>query len=260
MKTVSVLLKFIAFLGLCLIIVPPQWLIVTLHKGRFSYILPQLWHKGACAIFGIKIERVGVPYTDSQVLYISNHVSYLDIPVLGSIIQQTSFVSKNDVANWPVWGFLSKLQQTAFISRSRKDTKKEAHSLDAMLEAKKNLVIFPEGTSTNGLEVKDFKSSLFSLALKDGLEDIVIQPITIRILTTDGKPPQKEDERNIYAWPLELDISLDRHLMGIASTSGAHIEVTFHDIIAAKDFDDRKTLAKTCHDAVCSGLEISKAA
>ena len=260
MTPLKIGLKFIAFTLLCLIIVPPQWLIVTLHKGRFSYILPQLWHKGACAIFGVKITRKGFPHTASQVLYMSNHVSYLDIPVLGSLIQQASFVSKNDVASWPVWGFLSRLQQTAFISRNRKDTKKEAHSLDAMLEDRKNLVIFPEGTSTDGMTVKDFKSSLFSLALKDGLENLVIQPVTIRILTTNGKEPQTADERNIYAWPLELETSLDEHLLGIAGTSGAHVEVTFHDIIRAKDFNDRKTLAKTCHEAVCGGLEVSKAA
>lgn len=260
MNIVFAVIKLLGFALWTLVLVPPQWLIVTFHKGRFAYILPWLWHKGACAIFGIKIETSGKPYTGSQVIYVSNHLSYLDIPLLGSIIQQASFVSKNDVRNWPVWGFLSKLQQTAFISRARKDTKKEAGSLDGMLEAGKNLIIFPEGTSTNGSAVKDFKSSLFSLALKNTENAIMIQPVTISILNTNGKVPETEGERNIYAWPLEMEAELHEHLWAMANSSGAHIRVSFHDVLQSSSFEDRKILAKTCHEAVCKGLEVSKAA
>ena len=260
MKTPAASLKFLLFALLSCVVVPPQWLIILVHKGRFAYILPQVWHKVSCTIFGVRIETVGKPYTDSQVIYVSNHLSYMDIPVLGSIIQQASFVSKNDVRKWPVWGFLSKLQQTAFISRARKDTHKEAGSLDAMLEDGKNLIIFPEGTSTDGSSVKDFKSSLFSLALKNAAAPLMIQPVSIHIVSTNGRPPETADERNIYAWPLELEAELHEHLWSLAKSSGAHIRVIFHDVLQSSSFEDRKILAKTCHEAVCKGLEVSKAA
>lgn len=260
MTSFTAAVKFFFFALICIVLVPPQWLILRFTKGPASYVLPRLWHGLACRIFNIRIETDGQPYTASQVLYVSNHVSYLDIPVLGSIIPNASFVSKNDVRTWPVWGFLSGLQQTAFISRARKDTKAEAQSLDAMIENGKNLIIFPEGTSTDGLGVKDFKSSLFSLALKNTDHPLMIQPVTIKILTTNGSPPQTADERNIYAWPLELEVALHEHLWGTAKSSGAVLRIRFHDVIQSSAFKDRKTLAKTCHEAVCRGLNNAKAA
>jgi len=249
--------KFFLFVLLCLVIVPSQSLILLFHKGRTAYVLPRLWHKGVCKIFGIKIRQTGVPYTDTQVLYMSNHISYLDISMMASVIPNASFVAKKAVASWPVWGFLSTLQQTAFISRSRGDAKKEANALDAMLQNGKNLIIFPEGTSTDGRGVLDFKSSLFSIALQDGLDHLMIQPITLQLLQTDGCAPQTQDARDLYAWHRDMDTELHHHLWHIAKHSGALVQITFHDIIAAKDFNDRKTLAKTCHDTVCKGLEVS---
>ena len=252
--------KVLAFTGLNLIVVPAQSVVLLFTKGRLSYILPHFYHKSVCAIFRIKAERAGTPYTASQVLYMSNHISYLDIPLMGSLVRDVSFVAKKDVARWPVWGYLSKLQQTAFISRKSGDAKKESGTLDTMLENGKNLTIFPEGTSTDGSNVLDFKSSLFSLALKDAAKSIIIQPVTLQIITADGQSVQTHDERNIYAWPRELDMELHHHLWRFAKTSGAVIRVTFHDIMHAQDFEDRKTLAKACHETVCKGLEISNAA
>lgn len=253
-------LKFLAFVFLTLLLAPLQWVVVSLYKGRYSYTLPRLWHKGACAIFGVRIEQNGKPYTQSQVIYVGNHLSYMDIPVLGSIIPGASFVSKNDVRQWPVWGFLSKLQQTAFISRARKDTQAEAGSLDAMIAGGKNLIIFPEGTTTNGANVLDFKSSLFSLMLKNKDAALMIQPFTLEIISTNGKVPETADERNIYAWPVEVEAELHEHLWALAKSSGARIRVSFHDVLQTSAFEDRKTLAKTCHEAVCKGMTLSKAA
>ncbi len=250
-------LKFFVFFLLCLVIVPSQSMLLLFTKGPKAYILTRAWHAGVCRIFGIKIRQSGVPYYDSQVIYMSNHMSYMDIPVLGSLIKNASFVSKNDVANWPVWGFLSTLQQTAFISRSRSDTQKEAYALDTMLENKKNLVIFPEGTTGNGLDIMPFKSSLFALTLKDGLKDLVIQPVSLQI-RAEGAALQKACQS--YAWPKEDARELHHHLWDLAKTSGVEIAVTFHPIIEAKSFNDRKILAKQCHEAVCNGLTIQHAA
>ncbi|MEZ5813806.1 MAG: lysophospholipid acyltransferase family protein [Alphaproteobacteria bacterium] len=251
-----------AFALLCLLAVPFQLLLITFYKGRYAYILPHLWHKGVCAIFRIRVQKTGKIYTNSQVLYMSNHLSYLDIPAIASVLCFGSFVAKKDVASWPVFGFLSTLQQTAFISRSRGDAKKEASALDTMLENGKNLIIFPEGTSTDGQSVLDFKSSLFAIALREDLADIMIQPVTVKLLSVNGHPPETQEDRDLYAWHRDMDgsIELHHHLWSFAKSSGAALSITFHETIPAKNFPDRKTLAKACHEAVSNGLQFSKAA
>lgn len=254
MRTAVAAFKFLLFTLLCLVVAPIQIIVLFIHKGDGAYIVPWLWQKAVCSIFRIKVVVEGKPYTQSQTIYVSNHISYLDIPAVGSILR-ASFVAKKDVASWPVFGFLSKLQQTAFISRSREDAKKEKYALDTMLTDGKSLIIFPEGTSTDGREVLPFKSSLFSIAYREGLDDIKIQPFTISMARVDNKDVTTQDIRDIYSWHLNMDTPLEKHLWTFAKSAGATIKVTFHPEIKASDFSDRKTLAKTSHKAVSNGLQ-----
>ena len=253
MRTAVASFKFLLFTLLCLVVAPIQMLVLFIHKGEGAYIVPWLWQKAVCCIFRIKVVVEGKPHTQSQTIYVSNHISYLDIPAVGSILR-ASFVAKKDVASWPVFGFLSKLQQTAFISRSREDAKKEKYALDTMLTDGKSLIIFPEGTSTDGREVLPFKSSLFSIAYREGLDDIRIQPFTIRMARVDNKGVTTQGIRDIYSWHLKMDTPLEKHLWTFAKSKGATIKVIFHPEIKASDFSDRKTLAKTSHNAVSNGL------
>ena len=265
MRSFIAAFKMLAFAVLSITVIPPQWILLLFYRGRYAYILPHLWMKAVCMIFRIRVEKTRQPYTASQVLYMSNHLSYLDIPAIASTICFGSFVAKKDVAKWPVFGFLSTLQQTAFISRSRGDAKKEANALDTMLQDGKNLIIFPEGTSTDGREVLDFKSSLFSIAFQEGLSDLKIQPVTVQMKRVDRQDITNQDIRDIYAWHRDMDTELPEHLWRFAKSRGAVIQLTFHDIINVDDHEDRKTLAKASHNAVSNGLDlkpetISKAA
>ena len=144
MNNIIAAFKFFLFVLLCLIIVPLQLLVLLFHKGNGAYILTYFWQKSVCAIFRIKVKVIGTPFTDSQTIHVSNHISYLDIPVMASILR-ASFVAKKDVASWPVFGMLSKLQQTAFISRDRSDAKQARYALDNMLDEGKSLIVFHEG-------------------------------------------------------------------------------------------------------------------
>jgi len=257
MSTIRASFKMLAFALICLLVAPLQSLILLFHKGRGAYPIPHLWHRGVCAIFGIRAKRVGPPVTDRQVLYLSNHISYLDIPLIASVLCYTSFVAKSEVSGWPLFGYLSKLQQTVFIQRSRTAIESQSDSLDSMLEAGKSLVLFPEGTSTDGRTVLPFKTSLFALPLQEKFKDLTLQPITLHILTVDGQTPEPQDIRDIYAWHLAMTLPLGPHLWRFAKSRGATIQITFHEPLRASDFTDRKILAKTCHDAVAGGLEHS---
>lgn len=249
-----VALKFFLFLLLCVAVIPTQSLVLLFHKGKFAYILPWLWQKGACAIFSIRVKIIGQPYTKTQTLYISNHISYLDIPAIGSILRG-SFVAKKDVASWPVFGFLSTLQQTAFISRDKTDAKREKNTLDAMLSQGKSLIIFPEGTSTDGKEVLPFKSSLFSIVMKPELKDMFVQPITLSMESVDNRAVKTQEDRDIYSWHINMDMPLEQHLKRFSKSKGATICLTFHTPFRVSEFDNRKTLAKACQNTVSNGLK-----
>ncbi len=253
MRTPLAALKMSLFVLLCLAIVPLQSLVLVVHRGRGAYILPWLWQCCVCRIFGITVLVEGKPHTKSQTIYVANHLSYLDIPAIGSILR-ASFVAKQEVAGWAVFGFLSKLQQTAFISRSKADAAKEKNALGAMLAEGKSLIIFPEGTSTDGREVLAFKSSLFALVLQDGVKNLTIQPVTVNMQTVDRRPVLTQADRDIYSWHRDMDTELPVHLWGFAKSRGAHISLKFHPPRLAGDYSDRKTLAKICHEDVCKGL------
>lgn len=247
-------LKMSAFVVWCLILVPPQALLLLIHRGKGAYMLPSIWQRGICLIFNIKVRRTGAPHTASQAIYVGNHLSYLDIPALGSLLK-ASFVAKNDVASWPVFGFLSRMQQTAFISRSAKDAAEEKNALGRMMEEGKSLIIFPEGTSTDGRSVLPFKSSLFAMALKNANADLLVQPFTLSLDTVEGRPPSTQDERDLYAWHRDMTTELPAHLWSFALSKGACVTLHFHPPVRACDYQDRKILAKTCHDAVSGGLQ-----
>jgi len=254
MHNVIAALKIVLFALISLIVVPVQSLVLVFDKGPGSYIIPQQWHKALCFIFGIKIKYVGKPHTDGQTIFVSNHMSYLDILVLGTVLR-ASFVAKKDVASWPVFGFLSKLQQTAFISRSHVDARKEKNALDTMISDKKSLIIFPEGTSTDGREVIPFKSSLFSIALRNEQSNIMIQPITLAMHQVDKHEITKQDDHDLYAWHINMTTPLGEHLWRFARSKGAEIHIHFHTPVDANEYSDRKILAKLCHEAVSNGLE-----
>lgn len=253
MKIVRALLKFVAFTFVTLCIVIVQSVILVFHRGRYAYVVPKIWQKLVCFIFQIRVRVEGHICTQGQTFFVSNHISYLDIPALGSVVKG-SFIAKRDVATWPVFGRLSVLQQTLFISRDRKDAAQGKRMLSAALAQKKNLIVFPEGTSTEGVSVYPFKSSLFSIALQEEAQGLFIQPITLKIDRINGRTPETQAVRDIYAWHVNMDMGLGPHLWRFAQSRGAQIRLVFHPPVTTKDYSDRKTLAKHCQNAVSMGL------
>lgn len=255
--------KLAAFAVLCVAVIIVQGAFVLLHKGPASYVIPRLWHNAVRMVFGIKYRIEGTPYTKSQTLYMCNHMSYLDVEVIGSVLK-ASFVAKAEAESWPLFGLLCKLQQTAFISRERVDAARETAALKSMLDEGKSLILFPEGTSTDGREVLPFKSSLFSLAYLGENKEIYVQPMTIVVETVDGHAVKTQDDRDLYAWHVNMTTELPEHLWRFAQSSGATLVLKFHPPIKASEVNDRKKLAKLCFEAVSNGLgnaqNITKAA
>ncbi len=248
-KAVLKLLFFLLWTGLLIL---PQALVLFIHKGKYSYIIPKLWHKGVCLVFGLRYRVIGTPLKNKQTLYVSNHISYLDIPVIGCVLN-ASFVAKSDVENWPLFGILAKLSQTAFVSRARQDTRKENNHLGRFLKEKKSLIMFPEATSTNGAEVKPFKSSLLAVMFDEPYKHIPIQPFTIQITKVNGEKQETQAQRDIYAWYREED-ELVPHLWTLAKNKGVNITLFFHEPLTVAAFENRKSLSKACHHVILESL------
>jgi lyso-ornithine lipid O-acyltransferase len=233
-----------------------QIILLLFHKGAFAYTIPHLWHKGLCFILGVEIVSTGNIKTQGQTLFMSNHFSDLDIPVLGSLIQ-ASFVAKEDIASWPVVGFLAKTQQTAFISRASRSAEETTQSLKSMLQQGKSLILFPEGTTSNSTIVLPFKSSLFQLVLDSDLVPApALQPVTLSLLEVNYKPVLTQSDRDQCA--LYGDTNTAHHMWNVFKCRHFKIKVQFHEPVYDYQELDRKTLALKIQKIVESGLETSK--
>ncbi len=242
-------IKLSLFCLWCLLGIPLQWLVLQATTGKASLVIPLYWHKVLCALFGLKVETEGEPVRGRQVVIASNHLSYLDIPVFSCFVPW-SFVARADVADWPLFGTLARLQQTAFTSRARTDAMKDRDTLSAALRAGRNLIIFPEGTSSDGAAVLPFKSSLLGAALSQ--PGLAVQPVTLVLLETDGRPVSGPATRDLYAW--HGDMTLPPHLWAFAKSRGARLRLVFHPPVDPEQCQDRKRLAAACEASVAAGL------
>src|SRR3984957_13213789 len=112
---IRVALVALAFLALTLVLLPFQ-MIGLVFGLRLQRRIPHLYHRVLCTLIGVRIREVGARSTASPALILSNHVSWLDICVI-SALAPVVFVAKSEVARWPVFGWLAKLQRTIFINR-----------------------------------------------------------------------------------------------------------------------------------------------
>lgn len=251
MRKLAAIFKIIVFLIASLFIFVFQRTLLTFTKGRIVLIGPRLYHKFLCYLFGLKVVVEGQIETGSHVVYAGNHLSYLDIEALGSILVG-SFIAKKDIERWPIFGALGKLQRTIYISRDPKDAPKQVQVMEQRLTEGLPLIVFPEGTSSNGLSVFPFKSSFFEIFLN---KNIKIQPFTISLVSVDGAPVNATS-RDTYAW--YGDMNFEPHFWAFAQTRGAVVKIIFQEPIATLSYTDRKTLSHDVYQAVCRGLDLSR--
>lgn len=251
MPVLRAMLKLIAFALLVVAIIPTQSLLLLLRFERAACRWGQLWHRAVCGVLGIHVEVIGAPVRDAQVAYVGNHLSYLDIPVLGSVVWG-SFTAKREMQGWPVFGLLAKLQRTVFISRQRRDAARVLIQVNELLDGGRNLIVFPEGTSSAGAHVLPFKSSVFAVLEQHVSRGLCIQPFTIDLRATDGRGVTRIADRDVYAY--HSDMTLAPHFWGFMKGKGAHVRLVFHPTLSVRSGTDRKQLAALAESAVASAL------
>lgn len=180
---------------------------------------------------------------------VANHTSWLDIFALNAR-KRIYFVSKAEVAGWPGIGWLARATGTVFIERNRKRAKEQTLLFEARLQAGHKLLFFPEGTSTDGLRVLPFKTTLFAAFFGDHLRDMsYIQPVSVVFFAPKGR------EDRFYGWWGDMEFA--PHLLKtLAAPRQGRAELIYHAPLKVADFQDRKALAAACEARVRQGHEV----
>ena len=242
-------IRTIVFLGWTVLLIPLQMLALVFRR-RLARRIPVVYHRNACRILGIRVAARGAISTTHPTLFVANHSSYLDIAVLGALIEG-SFVAKAEVATWPLFGLLAKLQRTVFIDRRPTQAAQHRDDIALRLEAGDNLFLFPEGTSTDGNHVKPFRSALFAVASREvNGAPLQVQPVSIAYTRLDGIPLGRA-LRPLYTWFGEME--LGSHMWTMAGLGRLTVEVEFHPPVTFVELGSRKALATHCYDAVATG-------
>lgn len=212
---------------------------------------PIWWHRLCRRAAGMRLRIVGVPETQGPVLYVANHVSYLDIPALGSMLDG-SFVAKSEVSRWPLIGFLCRLQRTMFVDRQAGSVMAQLNELRDRLAAGDSMILFPEGTSGDGNRVLPFKSVLFrAAAAESGGQPVRVQPITIAYSRFDGAPMGR-NLRPRFAW--YGDMAFCGHFWTCLGMGWPGVDLVFHPAVTLADFPSHADLARHCRDRIAGGL------
>ena len=198
------LVRLLVYAGFTIPLMPVQALAVLLDLP-LQRTMPLWYHRRCCRLLGFRVEASGRKSTAHPTLYASNHVSYIDIMVLGSLIEG-SFVAKAEVASWPLYGWLAKLQRSVFVERRGRAALAHRDEMSGRLERGDDLILFPEGTSSDGNRVLPFKSALFSVAeQRPRGEALLVQPISIAYTKLDGMPMGRY-LRPLFAWYGDMDM------------------------------------------------------
>ena len=193
---------------------------------------------------GMRLRVVGKPLP-SHVLFVANHLSWLDIMVLAHA-SGTAFVAKDDIARWPVIGWLSSLNNTVFIARTQRNAvRDQADQLRTALASGQPVALFPEGTTDGGTSVLPFRASLLA-SLFPPVPGVKLQPVAI----------DYGDAGDEIAWIGDEPAAVNaRRVLSRAGT--ARVTITFLDPIDPAELPDRKALAERSRAAVVAALGAS---
>ncbi len=224
--------------------IPVQAVLLAL-PGHGNDMFGSFYHRVLCRIIGLRVRVVGQQADGKRVLFLSNHSSWLDIPVLGGVLG-APFVSKADVAGWPVIGTISRLGRTVYVSRSRGRTGEEAAGMRERFEAGDSLILFPEGTSNDGGRVLPFRSAFLGVAEVAR----IVQPVSIVYDRLGGLPATRRD-RPHFAWYGDMDIG--SHFWRLARRSSGQVTVLLHEPLDPRAFPNRKVLSQAVERVVAEG-------
>jgi len=211
-------------------------------------LIKKFWSRAVMRTIGIEWELVGLKSKAN--VFVSNHISWIDIVAINSILDVV-FIAKKEVRSWPGLGVLAVLGQTIFIERKSLNALSQKWALEECLKKGQSIFFFPEGTSTDGSIIKKFKSSLFEVCYSRTFKEKVlgsVQPLTIIY-----KSPIKNDP-SFYSFWREEDTIFENIQKIIKKVRHGRVRLVFHKPIEFNKYGNRKHLSYACYKAVSNGL------
>ncbi|OAJ68597.1 1-acyl-sn-glycerol-3-phosphate acyltransferase [Gluconobacter cerinus] len=244
-----------------------QFVLIRL-PGSGKIRVPRIFWRMISCILGLQVRIVGtragkilnakdVQRGERPIIYVANHCSWLDIPVVGGTLH-TVFVAKGEVGSWPLIGTISRLGRTIFVSRNRQNTGKELQEMTEHLWNGDDIVLFPEGTSTDGSRVLPFLSSFFAVAKPGRLDQAgmpkppptLVQPVSIVYDRLEGLPVGRS-RRSVFSWYGDMDLT--PHLWSFCQWRSMRATILLHPPLDPENFRSRKELANATFKAVSEG-------
>ena len=234
-----------------ILLVPPQ--IILMHVPRWRFILPQLFFRLMLALLSVRVSVTGpLPKSGKKngTLLVANHVSWFDVALIGAIMP-VSFMAKSEVKKWPLFGQLAWLNNALFITRRiGRHTLQEGRALAARLARGDMVVLFAEGTSSDGMRVLPFKSSFLSV-----LEDNRAFSVQAMSLAYTRRHDMALGRRQRMAYGWFGDMTLMPHFLYIFAGAPLTVEVLFHEALPRDSRQNRKAMARALHAQVSEGLQ-----
>lgn len=208
------------------------------------------YYRMLCAVLKVRIHVVGDPIRDKPTLILANHVSWLDIPVI-SAITPIAFVAKQEVASWPIVGVAAKLLRTVFVDRTRRQHVGQVNAEIAQrLTEGDPVVLFAEGTSSDGNRVLEFRSALVGAVTQlEPAHEVMLQPLSIGYTRIQGLPMGRQ-HRPLVAWYGDIDFT--PHFKKFLRRGAVDVVVRFGEPMPLNNGTDRKSAARSVEATVRS--------
>ena len=222
--------------------------------GRAKCWFPRMYWSVFAWLIGMRIRVIGTPANRRvpgqprrAVVFAANHSSWLDIATLGASLE-ACFVSKDAVQDWPGINLVARLGRTAYVSRQRSSTGRESDVIRQRLDGGDDLVLFPEGTTSDGARVLPFRSSFLSVA--EGEDPPLVQPVSIVYDQLAGLPVGRGN-RPLFAYYGATNIG--KHFWRLVQCHGFRATLLLHAPLDPRAFADRKALTRALWATVAGG-------
>jgi 1-acyl-sn-glycerol-3-phosphate acyltransferase len=248
LRAVFAALAFIALTAMLALVLAIIGLLRLPGRGTVS----RGYSRIVCALLGVRITVLGTPPRHHAVLILANHVSWLDILVITATVP-VIFVAKSEVRRWPLIGWVARARGTVFVERDRRQQTPEANATIARhLAEGQSIVLFAEGTSSDGNRVLPFRSALVG-ALRQALVEvevgkrIAVQPLSIGYTRLLGLPMGRQ-HRPLVAWYGDRD--LVPHVRDLLRRGAVDVTLNWGEPVEQESAADRKAVVRSLEGVV----------
>lgn len=275
MKFINKILGYFRFVGLVLwMMFQFPLLLISCWSKWFAKIQLFVFLRVSCWLFGVRTKVYGKVSKKRPLMLVSNHISYLDMLALGGY-RPISFFGKAEIKSWPFLGWAIGIMGIVFVDRRPSHVQKAlANVQNTMSKTTVPMGLYPEGTTTNGTYVKEFKSALFNFLepqlegnMTPGAKPVSVQPMVVIYRHKDGRA-MSEDEIKDYAWfdnakvefgpKNDKDRGLFEHILFVMKRGGFLTEYHFLDVVDLSKIHNRKELADRLQEIISKKFDSVK--